>query len=64
MSFIFVCCVISGWREKGIGLAAVVCTVATMGQKHLHAYILYMVVYKYTKSVHDLISTKKPRILL
>lgn len=45
----------------------VVCTVATMGQKHLHAYILYMVSFTNTPRVFMIwffFPQKKPQVLL
>lgn len=60
----------SGLGLKGSGddwsrVRRVRCTVATPGQRHLHAYCTYMVVLQiHQESVHDLFFHKKPQIFL
>lgn len=52
-----------GWGGTGAECGGVRCTVATPGQRHLHAYCTYMVVLQiHQESVHDLFSTKSHSI--
>ena len=51
-----------GRRRTGAECGGFRCTVATPGQRHLHAYCTYMVVLQiHQESVHDLFFHKKPQ---
>lgn len=54
-----------GVSKGGAECGGVGCTVATPGQRHLHANCTYMVVLQiHQESVHDLFSTKCHRFFL